>query len=320
MPLHPQAVAALDEMRREGVASDHELTVQQARAKAEATTDDHIESVVVSRNLVVPGDPEVAVRRYRPAAPVGVVLYLHGGGHVMGTVDSYDAFSRRLANRVPATVVAVEYRRAPEHRCPAAVDDAEVAYRWVVQNAAALAPNSDARVVIAGDSAGGNNTAVLAQRLRDAHQPAPALQVLLYPPLDAVAYRAASYPSYTERGEGYGLTYPDGLWYWNHYLGPDGDAASPDASPLRADSLEGLPPAYLLTVEYDVLRDEGRHYADRLREAGVAVQHRHWDGHLHGFLVDQRYDDAERALIEITDAIRTALRSPAPANQDHRDR
>lgn len=190
----------------------------------------------------------------------------------------------------------------------APVDDAEVAYGWVLAQTD-LAPAGADRVVIAGDSAGGNHAAVLVRRLRDSGRAAPALQVLLCPTLDAVAYRGGlAYPSYAECGAGYGLTYEDGLWYWDHYLGPEGDPASPDASPLRVADLTGLPPAYVLTVEYDVLRDEGEAYARRLLAAGVPVRHRRWDGHLHGFLGDpQTFDDAEPALTEVAAAIRDAL-------------
>ncbi|CAA9429765.1 MAG: hypothetical protein AVDCRST_MAG35-2514, partial [uncultured Quadrisphaera sp.] len=261
------------------------------------------------------GQGPVPVRLYSPhpsaSAAVGVVVYLHGGGHVTGTVASYDGLTRRLANRVPAAVVSVDYRRAPEHRCPAAVEDAEAAYRWALENAGELAPGSTGRVAIAGDSAGGNNAAVLARWLRDgdlARSEQPALQVLVYPPVDAVAYRARAYPSHVECGEGYGLLHADGLTYWEHYLGPDVDPADPDASPLRAPSLAGLPPAHVLTAGCDVLRDEGGAYADALAAAGVPVVHRRWEGHLHGFIGDPAaYDDADRALGEVATALREAL-------------
>lgn len=177
-------------------------------------------------------------------------------------------------------------------------------------------------MVVAGDSAGGNNAAVLVRRLRDGGVPLPALQVLVYPPVDAVAYRDVdAYPSYRENGSGYGLEYADGLYYWDHYLGPDGDPANPDASPLRAPSLAGLPPTYVLSVEYDVLRDENRAYADALRSAGVPVEHRHWEGHLHGFLGDPAaYDDADTALAEIATAVPPSHGRPAPTDGPRHER
>jgi acetyl esterase len=311
VPLHPQAASFLARLARDGVRPDHELDVAAVRARADVPpppgTVERVDTVE-DRELPGPAGP-LPVRVHTPAAPVGTVLYLHGGGHVTGTLDSYDGLVRRLANRVPATVVAVGYRRAPEHRCPAAVDDAQAAYTWVLDHRETLAPGSAGRVAVAGDSAGGNNAAVLVRRLRDRGVPLPALQVLIYPPVDAVAYRDVdAYPSYRENGSGYGLEYADGRYYWDHYLGPDGDPAHPDASPLRAPSLAGLPPAYVLSVEYDVLRDENRAYADALRSAGVPVEHRHWPGHLHGFLGDPAtYDDADTALTEIATAVRRRL-------------
>ena len=324
MPLHPQAAAFLQRLRDDGAAPDHRLGVEALRARADVPPRS-VEAVGSVRDVSVPGPGgQLRLRVTTPAgagAPVGVVLYLHGGGHITGTVDSYDGLTRRLANRARATVVSVDHRRAPEHRCPAAVDDAQAAFGWVTAHRSDLAPGSGgaARVVVAGDSAGGNNAAVLARRLRDRararqHGGAgdePVLQVLLYPTLDAVAYRQGSYPSHRQRAAGCGLTYEDGLYYWEHYLGPDGAPASPEASPLRTADLAGLAPAYVLTVEYDVLRDEGAAYADALAAAGVTVTHRHWEGHLHGFIGDPHtYDDADPALAEIATAIRQALSAP----------
>ena len=273
---------------------DHQLTVAAMRAKADVPPTD-VEPVTSVVDTTVPGlagQGPVPVRITTPAAaaglPVGVVVHLHGGGHVTGTVASYDGLTRRLANRVPATVVSVDYRRAPEHRCPAPVHDAHATHVWTVHHVADLAPGSGGRIAVAGDSAGGNNTAVLVRWLRDDPTTAqqPVLQVLIYPPVDAVAYRARALPSHTERGTGYGLVWEDGLAYWDHYLGPHENPAHPDASPLRAPPLAGLPPAYVLTAGYDVLRDEGRAYADAMAAAGVVVTHREWGGHLHGFLGD----------------------------------
>ncbi len=213
--MHPQAAALLERQRAAGIRPDHQLTVAQARAKADVPAHG-VEPVAQVVDAAVPGPAGlIPVRVYTPAEhPLGVVVYLHGGGHVTGTIDSYDGLTRRLANRIPATPVSVGYRRAPEHRCPTAVEDAEGVYHWVTGRVRSLAPGSGGRVAVAGDSAGGNNTAVLVRRLRDAGAPPPALQVLVYPPVDAVAYRDRSaYPSYTECGQGFGLRYEDGLSY-----------------------------------------------------------------------------------------------------------
>lgn len=315
MALHPQAAAFLSRLVADGVPPAHLLSIDDARRRSAAPpgVPEPVREVV---DTVVPGPVEVPVRVVTPHGRArGIVVYLHGGGHVTGSVASYDHLVRRLAVRVPAVVVAVDYRLAPEHRCPAAVDDAATAREWVLQQRERLTGDPAAPVAVAGDSAGANNAAVLSRRLRDSDSDSgsggssqPVLQVLVYPPVDAVAYRQAAYPSHTERGSGYGLVYEDGLHYWEHYLGPDGDPASPDASPLRAPSMAGLAPAYVLTVEYDVLRDEGRAYADRLREAGIPVEHRHWDGHLHGFLGDPTtFSDADDAMSEIAGALRAAM-------------
>lgn len=238
---------------------------------------------------------------------MGIVVYAHGGGHVTGTLDSYDRLARRLAAAVPAIVVLVGYRRAPEHRWPAAIEDVEAAYRWVGCQRDELAGH-DAAVALAGDSAGGHLAAVVCRRLRDRGGSQPVAQVLIYPTLDAVAYRQAGYPSHRECGTGYGLEYPDGLAYWDHYLGPTGDPTSPDASALRASDVSALPPALIVTAEYDVLRDEGRAYAERLAAAGVEVHYRQFDGQLHGFLSDpDRYPAADQALQLVADHLRRRL-------------
>ena len=311
MPLHPDAVAFLRRLEHDGVQPDYLLTVAEARAKAEAPAETEREPVAAVEDTAAPGPSgPVPMRIYTPPRrAVGVVVYLHGGGFVTGTIDSYDPLMRRLANRVPATVVAVDYRRAPEHRCPAAVDDAQAAYHWATAHAQQLAPDSRGQIAVAGDSAGGNIAAVLSRRRRDAREPLPALQVLLYPGTDAAAYQDSdAYPSYRQCSAGYGMHYQDGLWYLAHYLGPDGDRYSPDASPIRAPSLVGLPAAYVVTVEYDILRDEGEAYAAQLRDAGVPVEHRRWNGHLHGFIGDPNaFADAEPALDDIARAIRNAL-------------
>lgn len=315
MPLHPDAAAFLDRRHRDGARYDHQLTVAEARAQADQATPLHQrEPVNHITDTHVPGPGgDIPLRIYRPVDPAGVVVYLHGGGHITGTLDSYDGLCRRLANRVPITVVSVGYRRAPEHHCPADIDDAEAVYHWIHAHLGDLSSRGGA-VVLAGDSAGGHATAALARRLRDAQQPRPVLQVLIYPPLDAIAYRSRSYPSHNECGDGYGLVHEDGLHYWHHYLGPDGDPASADASPLRVPDLTGLPPAYVLTAEYDVIRDEGEAYADRLHQAGVDVTLRRWNGQLHGFLGDPHtYRDAEPALGEIAEAIRQRLSDTSQA-------
>ena len=203
MPLHPQPAAFLARRAAEGVRPEHELTVAEVRARADVPPSvDALGPVSRICDVLISGPGgEVPLRILVPPRALGIGLYLHGGGHVTGTVDSYGGLLRRLANRVPTTVVAVDYRRAPEHRCPAAVEDAEAAYEWVLEHRHELVPGGGARIVVAGDSAGGNNAAVLVRRLRDRGMALPSLQVLIYPPVDAVAYRDPdAFPSYRENG------------------------------------------------------------------------------------------------------------------------
>lgn len=308
--LDPAAAALFTERAAAGVLPDHQLSVEEMRAAADVSTADQEPDLPVSsmdRYVVGPG-AAIPVRVVTPhQRPLGVVMYAHGGGHVTGTLDSYDRLARRLAAAVPATVVLVGYRRAPEHRWPAAVHDVEAAYLWAVQRRAELV-EGHAGIALAGDSAGGHLTAVVCRRIRDAGYPQPIAQVLVYPTLDAVGYRKAAYPSHRECATGCGLEYADGLAYWDHYLGPDGDPASPDASALRAADLSALPPALVLTAEHDVLRDEGRTYADRLSAAGVPAEYRQYDGQVHGFLGDpDRYSAADHALQAVANYLRRRL-------------
>ncbi|MCX7229137.1 MAG: alpha/beta hydrolase [Burkholderiales bacterium] len=259
---------------------------------------------VEDRSIDGPAGP-LRVRVYTPVAQAGsgegarpLVVFFHGGGWVVCDLDTHDAVCRRLCLGSGAVVVSVDYRLAPEHRFPAAPDDCAAATRWAFANAAALGADPK-RVVIAGDSAGGNLAAAVALRLRDEGGPRAAGQLLVYPVTD---HHTAGFASYVENAEGYGLTRDTMAWFWDHYLGGPMDAAaaaalSPQAVPLRAADLRGLPPALVLTAGYDVLRDEGEAYATRLREAGVAVESERFDGMHHGFFNwGGVLDGADRAI------------------------
>jgi acetyl esterase len=219
------------------------------------------------------------VRVYRPdvAGPLPAVVYFHGGGWVVGSIESHDPVCRALAARTPCTVVSVDYRLAPEHRFPAAVDDAWAATTWVAEHAAELGVDP-ARIAVAGDSAGGNLAAAVALRARDAGLPL-ALQVLTYPvtdyDLDSAGYRA--------HGSGLNLTRAKMEWYWQQYLG-SGDGSHPDASPSRAADLAGVAPALVQTAEHDPLVFEGEEYARALQAAGVPTRLTRYDGQIHGFV------------------------------------
>ncbi|MCC6223157.1 MAG: alpha/beta hydrolase [Thermoleophilia bacterium] len=245
----------------------------------------------------------LAARLYAPsAARLPVLLYLHGGGFVTGSLDSHDGVCRALAAATPCVVVAVDYRLAPEHRFPAAVEDAWAATAWVAEHAASLGADP-ARVAVGGDSAGGTLAAVVALRARDRGLPL-ALQLLVYPVCDLACDTA----SYRELADGYGLTAAAMAWYRDRYLGPAGDPADPEASPLRAPDLADVAPALVLTAEYDPLRDEGEAYAQRLRAAGVPVTLVRYDGLIHGFYrMPAAIGRAREALGASAAALRSAL-------------
>ncbi|MBV8080699.1 MAG: alpha/beta hydrolase [Actinobacteria bacterium] len=241
----------------------------------------------------------VRVRVYRPAAegPLPALVWFHGGGWAVGSLDSHDPLCRALAARTPCVVVAVDYRLAPEHPFPAGLEDAWSATEWTFAHAAELGADAE-RISVGGDSSGGNLAAVVALRARD-RGVALARQILVYPVADFDFER----PSYAEHATGLNLTTEKMRWYWRLYL--DGaDGTHPDASPLRAD-LHGVAPAVVITASHDVLRSEGEEYARRLEQAGVPVKHRHYDGMIHGFLrMPRLVDDAATAVDEIAAALR----------------
>lgn len=233
-------------------------------------------------NIVIPGPGgPLALRILRPdsAGPHPVVLFLHGGGWVVCDLDTHQPLAAELCRGSDAAVVMVDYRLAPEHPFPAALDDSIAALDWVAEHG--LEHGLDvARIVVAGDSAGGNLAAVVARRIRDQYGEALAGQYLIYPVTDLPD--PDRYPSYIENGQDYGLTLEAMAWYWSNYAGKA--APGPDAIPMLTSDLAGLAPALVQTAQYDVLRDEGEAYAARLAAAGVAVSAARYPGMIHGFL------------------------------------
>ncbi|HEX5223978.1 MAG TPA: alpha/beta hydrolase [Solirubrobacteraceae bacterium] len=258
------------------------------------------------RDVVIDGETPMAGRHYAPAAggSEDLIVFFHGGGFVFGDLDTHDGVCRMLAAHVGAHVLAVDYRLAPEHPFPAAAEDAHAALRWARANAAQLGADPG-RVAVAGDSAGGNLAAVACQAARAAGDPQPVLQLLIYP----VTRFGSRYPSRELFGEGFFLTNSRMDWFDSHYLGGEQEhALDPRASPLLADSLQGLAPAIVATAAFDPLRDEGEAYAQALRDAGVPTVTRRFSGLVHGFVSAAGVSrDAREALLELAGATRALL-------------
>jgi acetyl esterase len=238
-----------------------------------------------------------------PQGARGVIVYLHGGGWVIGAIDEYDTLARKLAERTSCAVVLVEYRLAPEHRYPTASDDCFAALRWVADHLADIAGRPGVPLIVAGDSAGGHLSAVVAQKARDEGGPDIALQVLVYPVTDADFATG----SYTDPANQLILTKEAMVWFWDHYLPDAARRSEPEASPLRAASFAGLPPAVVLTAEHDVLRDEGEAYANKLIEAGVPVDFRRHEGQTHGFFSLLMLPGSERGFQQVVKAVKAGL-------------
>ena len=237
--------------------------------------------VVVDHQVPVADDTTVLVRRYRPEnAPrlAPAILFFHGGGFTVGSVEGYDRICRYIAERTNAVVLSVDYRLSPEHPSPTGADDALAVWRWLLDNAAGLGLDPE-RLAVMGDSAGGNLSAVVSQQAKQAGLPVPALQVLVYPTTDG----ELKHPSVQTLGQGFGLDLPLLTWFRSHFLQDEARVEDYRISPLRNPDLAGLPPAILITAT-DPLRDEGLEYAEKLRDAGVDVTNLDYPALVHGFL------------------------------------
>lgn len=304
MSLDEQARYLLDMIASAGRPPLHTCTPEQARQSFDfSPLAGAPEAVAQIEEVTIPGPAGgIRVRIYTPhgEGPFPALVYCHGGGWVVGDLDTVDVPCRRLATRASCVVVSVDYRLAPEHRFPAAAEDAYAAFQWLVSHARALQVDAT-RIAVGGDSAGGNLAAVVALMARDRAAPQPCFQVLLYPVTDG----ALDTPSYRENAEGYLLTRDSMVWFWNHYVG-DADRTHPYASPLRAEHHRGLPPAFVVTAEFDPLRDEGEAYARRLAEAGTPVECKRYDGTIHGFCWMPGVLDKGRQALDDTAAALTA--------------
>ena len=234
--------------------------------------------------------------------PRGVLVYYHGGGWVIGSIDESDTVARKLAERTSCAVVLVEYRLAPEHRYPTAVDDSYAALEWVGKHLSDIA-GQEVPLVVAGDSAGGNLAAIMAIRARDRGGPPISLQVLVYPATDCDFDR----PSYTDPENQLLLTRDGMIWFWDHYLPESSRRTEPDASPLHTENLSGLPPAVILIAEHDVLRDEGEAYAARLQDANVPTDLKRYLGQAHGFFTLLMLPGSELGFQQVVMAVKACI-------------
>ncbi len=286
MSLDPQ-IAAMIEALDAGFPPVHTMTGEEARAAIRSRlvlpANPEPVSEVADRTIEGPGG-QLSIRVYRPSAadecPIPTVVYAHGGGWVFCDLDSHDGLCRDFANRIPAVVVSVHYRRAAEEgRWPAAAEDVYAATVWAAEHIDELGGDPEA-LVVGGDSAGGNLAAVTALMARDRGGPALAGQLLLYPVI------AADFDneSYRQFGRGFYNPRPALQWYWDQYVPRAADRTHPYASPLHAESLAGLPPTVVVVAGHDPLRDEGVAYAEALRHAGVPVVQRYFEGGVHGFM------------------------------------
>ncbi len=262
------------------------------------------EEVAEVRDVTIDTSDEMPARLYRPTAgTLALLVYFHGGGWVVGSIALSDAYCRALANASGCAILSVGYSLAPEHRYPAAADDAYAATEWAAAHARELEVDSG-RLAVGGSSAGGNLAAVASLIAKERRGPRIALQLLHVPVTDHDFETA----SYREHAIGRGLTRAAMRWFWDHYAPDEARRDEPHASPLRAPDLRGLPPAIVVTAECDPLRDEGKAYAERLIEAGVPVTYFEYPGMVHGFMSwSSAVPSGRRAFDEVGAALRRAL-------------
>ncbi len=306
MPLDPQAQQVLDQMAALGLPPNHTVSPEEARANMLARPrPEGPEVAKVEDRTIANGNFQVPVRIYTPAGsgPFPVLSWFHGGGWVLGNLETADATARHLAVGAGCVVVSVDYRLAPEAKFPVPFDDCYAATQWIVQNAASI--NVDpSRIAVGGDSAGGNLAAGICLAAKDRGGLPIAFQLLVYP-VTAVDFSTGSYK---QNADGYLLTMDGMKWYWNHYLSSDADASNPYAAPLAAKDLSGLPPALVITAEFDPLRDEGEAYAKKLRDAGVAATATRYDGMIHGFFgMSAVLDKGAQAVAQASSALMAAF-------------
>jgi len=306
--LDPQIETLLKQIGEQGAPAAHTLTPLQARESKNPVfikLGGPPEEVAKVENIGIPGPSgEIPARVYTPqdSGPLPVLVFFHGGGWVFGSLDTHDSLCRSLANGASCIVVSVDYRLAPEHKFPAAAEDAYAATQWIADNAGHI--NGDAgRVAVGGDSAGGNLAAVVSLMSRDRGAPTLIYQLLIYPNTNLSSFDT---DSFHENGKDYILTKESMEYYRGHYIGREEDLRNQYASPLLAEDLSGLPPALVIGAEFDVLTDEVEAYAKRLNRAGVEVTYTCYEGMIHPFFsMPAVVDRARDAMMEAIDALRS---------------
>ena len=306
MPLHHQVKSYLEKLASLDAPAVTESTPEALRAiqvQRKNLFPTEVEPVASIQDRSIPGPGgDMRIRIYEPEGepPHPLIVLFHGGGWVIGDLDTEDTTCRGLCRRAGAIVVSVDYRLAPETHFPGAVDDCYAATVWAVRNVSKLGA-SPSQIVTAGTSSGGNLSAAVALKARDEGNPEIAHQILFCPAIDYRFDRR----SYLENADGFGLTGQAMRWFWKQYLGDNRDGFHPYASPIRAQNLSGLPAATVITAEYDVLRDEAEDYADALTAAGVNVQRTRYSGMIHGFNTRVGIiDGAKEALDEAADRVK----------------
>jgi acetyl esterase len=294
MPLHPEAQAYLDWRAAAGARSVNELTVEQAREQSVRLAVGPVEDVELTGGMSIPGPRGlIDLRTYYPnrQEKFPLIVFFHGGGWVVGNLETADGFCRALANASQCAVISVNYRHAPEFKFPAAADDAYAATQWIAENAEALGGDAS-KLIVAGQSAGGNLAAVVCMMARERGTPKIILQIDWVPVTD-FNFETESYQA---NANGYGLTRDAMIWYWNHYLETSDHGSHPYASPVRANDFSNLPPAIVLAAEYDPLRDDAIALAEKFRAAGTPVEFHLYEGMIHSYLGAQAMTDTVNAI------------------------